>query len=177
MIPVDLLPQFTTNMTKPFYTKPVKFYTSYWYLSSRAVLSNKQKNQKMHYTLPWTYFSASKHWSELCKLEASMLKTGPLYGQYDNEKGNEHTGKLNKITMLLLSAVKLTCTLPTDHIQYNSGIFCVQSNKWDSYVTSPTSTGKVYWDVENLDFHPFSTLYSAVLIFPFFWLAHPEHQT
>jgi hypothetical protein len=54
-----------------------------------------------------------------------MLKTGPLYGQYDNEKGNEHTEKLNKMTRLL-SAVKLTCTLPTDHIQYNSGIFCVQ---------------------------------------------------
>lgn len=71
-----------------------------------------------------------------------MLKTGPLYGQHDNEKGNEHTEKLNKMTMLL-SAVKLTCTLPTDHIQYNSGIFCVHSNKWDSYVTSPTSTGKV----------------------------------
>jgi len=46
-----------------------------------------------------------------------MLKTGPLYGQYDNEKGNEHTEKINKMTMLLLSAVKLTCTLPTDHIQ------------------------------------------------------------
>jgi hypothetical protein len=56
----------------------------------------------MHCTLPWTYFSASKHWSELCKLEVSMLKTGPLYGQYDNEKGNEHTGKLNKITVVVV---------------------------------------------------------------------------
>jgi len=53
-----------------------------------------------------------------------MLKTGPLYGQHDNEKGNEHTEKLDKMTMLL-SAVKITCTLSTDHIQYNSGIFCV----------------------------------------------------
>ena len=31
------------NISKPFYTKPVKFYTSYWYLSSRVdrVLSKK----------------------------------------------------------------------------------------------------------------------------------------
>jgi hypothetical protein len=95
-----------------------------------------------------------------------MLKTGQLYGQYDNVKGNEHTEKSNKMS-ILLSDVKLTCTFPTDHRQYNSGTLCVQSNKWDLYVTSLTSTGKVYWDVEHLDFQPFPTLYSAVLIFPF----------
>lgn len=36
MVPVDLLPQLTASMSKPFYTKPIEFYTSYWYLSSRA---------------------------------------------------------------------------------------------------------------------------------------------
>lgn len=106
----------------------------------------------MHYTLPWTYFSASKHWSGLCKLEVSMLKTGPLYGQYDNEKGNEHTEKLNKMTMLLLSTVKLMCTLPTDHTQLwhflcaeqQMGLICNFSNQhrksvlgcWKSRFTS-----------------------------------------
>jgi hypothetical protein len=43
MVPADLLPQLTTSMSKPYYTKPIKFYISYWYLSSRAdgVLSKK----------------------------------------------------------------------------------------------------------------------------------------